>query len=204
MGGGEVAADDDVVDIFEKGFDAGVAFVEVGDDGNADGAGPLRREGAGGGVEPVYMEDTRRGDPLALQVRGLKHHSFVALAEHGALAVIDHNEILQAAGAGDCDDLRIDAGACECAAMEAGCIVVTEFADIARGEPPCLAGDDGGGGLSAGLKRACGVFNLGAALGEDGKRDDSVGGVEADADEINFLRCSHRVIVAGCGAGVAG
>jgi hypothetical protein len=50
-----------------------------------------------------------------------------------------------------------------------------------------LAGDDGGSGLTAGLKRARGVLNLGAALGEDGKGDDGVGGVETYADEINFL-----------------
>jgi hypothetical protein len=86
--------------------------------------------------------------------------------------------------------LRVDstilAGAGEGFAMEAGGIVFAELADVAGGEAPGGAGDDCGGGLAAGLEGACGVLDLGAALGEDGEVDERVGGVEAYADDVNL------------------
>src|SRR5919108_940307 len=53
---GDVAAGDEVIDVGEKRFDAGIKFVEVGDDGNAGGARPGSGLGGGCGVVAVEME----------------------------------------------------------------------------------------------------------------------------------------------------
>ena len=75
--------------------------------------------------------------------------------------------------------------------MEGGGEIVAELADIAGAEAPVLAGDDGGGDLSAGKSADGGVLGLGAARGVGGERDDRVGGVETDADEVNLRRIRH-------------
>ncbi len=111
---------------------------------------------------------------------------------------------LKAGCAGDSDDLCVDARVGEGVAMKAGSVVFAELADVAGAEAPGLAGDDGGGGLAAGQKRPGGILDLGAALGEGGKRDEGVGGVEPDADEINLWGWGHGVIVKGCWAGMKG
>ncbi len=54
-----------------------------------------------------------------------------------------------------------------------------------------LAGDYGGGYLSAGERADGGVFGLGAAGGVGGERDDRVGGVEANTDEVNLRGFRH-------------
>src|SRR5258707_8282414 len=79
--------------------------------------------------------------------------------------------------------------------MEGGGEVVAEFADVAGAKAPVLAGDDGGGDLSAGEGADGGVFGLGAARGVGGERDDGVGGVEAYADEVNLRRFRHGLTV---------
>ena len=50
---GYVHACDEVIDVWEKGFDAGIELVEIGDNGNLRSAGPLGSEGCGGGVVAV-------------------------------------------------------------------------------------------------------------------------------------------------------
>src|SRR5260370_1305934 len=81
-----------------------------------------------------------------------------------------------AGGAGDGDDAGVDtgigAGVGEGFAVKGGGEVVAEFADVAGAEAPVLAGDDGGGDLSARKSADGGVFGLGAALGVGGERDD--------------------------------
>ncbi len=91
--------------------------------------------------------------------------------------------------AGDGDDAGVDTGSgrvVEGFAMEGGGEVVAELADVACAETPVLAGDYGGGDLSAGEGADGGVFGLGAAGGEFGEGDDGVGGVEAYADQVDL------------------
>ena len=148
---GEVAAGDEVVDVFEEGFDAGIELVEVGDDGDACFACPGGGESGGGGVVAVDVEGAGVDDPFALEVGGLKDEALVAAAEDGALAAgVDEDEGLRAGAALDGDDLRLDSGAGEGVAVELGCGVVAELADVAGGHAPVLAGDYGGGDLASG------------------------------------------------------
>ncbi len=63
---GEVAADDEVVDVGDEIFDVGVELVEVGDDGDAGGAGPGGGEDGGFSVVAVDVEGAGVGDPFAL------------------------------------------------------------------------------------------------------------------------------------------
>src|SRR6266550_4680618 len=58
-----------------------------------------------------------------------------------------------------------------------------------------LAGNDGGGDLAAGEDGGSGVFDLGAARGVGGERDDGVGCVEANADEVNLRGFRHGLTV---------
>ena len=105
---------------------------------------------------------------------------FVAAAEDGAFALgVDEDQGLGAGSAGDGDDAGFDTGVGEGFAMEGGGEVVAEFADVAGAETPVLAGDDGGGDLSAGEEADGGVLGFGAARGVGGERDDGVGGVQA-------------------------
>ena len=164
--GGKVAADDEVVDVGEEGFDVGVEFVEVGDDGDVGFAGPGGGEDGGFGVVAVDVEGAGVGDPFAMEIGGVEDEALVAAAEDGALALgVDEDEGLGAGDAGDGDDAGFDAGVGEGFAMEGGGEVVAEFADVAGAETPVLAGDDGGGDLSAGESADGGVFGLGAAGG---------------------------------------
>ena len=165
--GGKVAADDEVVDVGDEGFDVGVEFVEVGDDGDVGFAGPGGGEDGGFGVVAVDVEGAGVGDPFALKIGRVEGEAFVATAEDGALAlVVDEDEGLGAGDAGDGDDVGFDTGVGEGFAMESGGEVVAEFADVAGAETPVLTGDDGGGDLSAGEGAEGGVFGLGAAGGD--------------------------------------
>src|SRR5439155_23988145 len=76
---GNVAAGDEVIDEREKGIDAGVQIVEVGDDGDACFARPGCGCGCCGGVVAVEVEGASFEDPFALQVAGLDGETVIAL-----------------------------------------------------------------------------------------------------------------------------
>ncbi len=123
--GGKVAADDEVVDVSEEGFDVGVEFVEVGDDGDVGFAGPGGGQDGGFGVVAVDVEGAGVGDPFAMEVGGVEDDALVAAAEDGALALgVDEDEGLGAGDAGGSDDVGFDAGVREGFAMEGGGEVV--------------------------------------------------------------------------------
>src|SRR6185437_5657009 len=61
---GDVAAGDEVVDEREKGIDAGVEFVEIGDYGDACFARPGCGGGRGGGVVAVEVKGAGFADPI--------------------------------------------------------------------------------------------------------------------------------------------
>ena len=67
-----------------------------------------------------------------------------------------------------------------------------------------LACDDGAGHLSARESADGGVFGLGATRGVGGERDDRVGGVEANAYEVNLRGFCHLLNVNEIGSGLWG
>ena len=120
-------------------------------------------------------------------VTGVQTCALPISAEDGAFAFgVDEDEGLGAGSSGNGDDVGLYTVVREGFAMEGGGEVVAEFADVAGAEMPVLAGDYGGGDLSAGEGADGGVFSFGAAGGEFGEGDDGIGGVEAYADEIDL------------------
>ena len=185
---GDVAAGDEIVHVREKGFDAGIEFVEVGDDGNAGGSRPRGGLRGGGGVVAVEMKCAGVDDPVALKLFGAEREAVVAPPEDGALAgVVNKNEGLLAGAVGRGEEVRFDAEAGEFGGVERGGAVSADFADVARAESPLLAGGDGGGGLSAGENGGGANFDFVAARGIVRDGNQRVGGVEADADEVDGL-----------------
>jgi len=192
---GDVEAGYKVVDQREEGVDAGVEFVEVGDDGDPRGARPGGGDGCGGGVVAVEVKGAGFEDPVALEVAGLEGEAVVALPEDGALAsVVDEDEGLLAGAARRGEEMRFDAEVCELGAVQRSGEVVADFADIAGAEPPRLAGDHSGGDLAAGEHVGGAEFDFGAGGGVMMNRNKRVGGVEADADDVDF----------GCGGHLTG
>jgi hypothetical protein len=82
--------------------------------------------------------------------------------------------------------MGLDTGASKFRAMERGGVVVADFADVAGAQAPLLAGDHGGGDLAAGQNLGGAEFDFGATGGIVGDGDESVGGVEADADDVEL------------------
>jgi hypothetical protein len=194
--GGKVAADDQVVDVVDQGFDVWVEFVEVGDDGNVSGASPVGGLDGGFGIVAVDVKRACVGDPFALKVSGVEHDAFVAATEDGPLALgVDEDERLGAGNSLRGDDVGFDAGMREGFAMESSGEVVAEFADVAGAQTPLLAGDNSGGDLSSGKSSDGGVFGLGAASRVGVEGDDGVGGVKTYADEVYGGSVRHCVTV---------
>jgi len=189
---GKIAADDEVIDEGKEIVDIGVEFVEVGNDGDSRFAGPAGGEDGSLGVVAVDVEGAGAGDPLALEVGRPDSEGLVAAPEDGALAVVvDEDEGLLAQAVGGTENAGVDAGAGEGVAMELGGVVGAELANVAGGERPVGAGDDGGGDLSAGEDAGVAIFEFGAALGVVGEGEDSIGGVKTDADEVNLGDVDH-------------
>jgi hypothetical protein len=193
---GEIAADDEVVDVLDERVHAGVGFIQIGDNGDTSGAGPAGGEDGGGGVMPIDVECARVDDPLAAELLGLEGDTLVAAAENGAFAIgIDEDQRARAGGAGNVDELAFDAGAMKLVCVQLGCRIVTELAHVAGGEAPGLAGDDGGRDLPTGADDFGLIFDFGTALGELRYVDDGVGGVQAHAHDVNLRRLRHVVIL---------
>jgi len=114
--------------------------------------------------------------------------------EDGAFAgVVDEDEGLLAGAAGSGEEVGFDAGASEFGAVERGGVVIADFADVTRAQAPVLAGDHGGGNLAAEQNLRGTKFDFGAAGRIVGDGDEGVGGVEADADDVEFGECVMMV-----------
>ena len=197
---GEVAADDEVVDVTNEILDVGVEFVEVRDDGDVGFARPGGGQDGGFGVVTVDVKGTGVSDPIAIEIGGTEAKTVISADQDGAFALgIDEDQRLSAGGAGNSDNPGVDTGVGsgmrEGFAVEGGGKIVTKFTDVASAETPMLAGDNGGGDLPAGQSADGRVFGLGATGGVRGKRDDRVGGVEANADEVNLRGFCHVLTV---------
>ena len=186
---GKIAADDGVVGEREQVVDAGIEFVEIGDGGHMSGARPVGRVGGGGGVIAIDEEDAGLLNPVGAQLGGVEILAGIATPEDGALAVrIEEDDALAAVAVGDGEAVGVDAEAGELGRMETGRGVVTELADVARGQAPGGAGGDGGGNLSAGQGEQIAELDLAAGERKTGQDDEGVGGVEAEADDIDERR----------------
>ncbi|HKW33079.1 MAG TPA: hypothetical protein VJN92_08740 [Candidatus Acidoferrum sp.] len=185
---GNVAAGDEVVHVGQKRFDAGIEFVEVGYDGNAGGARPSGGLGGSGGVVAVEMKCPRVDDPVAVELFGAQREAMVAAPQDGALAgVVDKNERLLAGAIGRGEKMCLDAEARKFRGVQRGSAVSADFADVARAKSPLLAGNDSSGSLSAGENGGGANFDFGAARGIVRDGDQRVGGVQADADDVDGL-----------------
>src|SRR6266478_6625728 len=87
--------------------------------------------------------------------------------------------------------MRFDAEAGELGAVQGGGKVVTDFADVTRAKSPGLAGDHGGGDLAARENVGGAEFDLGAGRRIVMDRNERVGGVEADTDDVDFGDDGH-------------
>jgi len=98
---------------------------------------------------------------------------------------------LLAGAAGGGEEMGFDAPAVELGAMELGGVVVPDFADVTGAQTPVLAGNHGGGDLAAEQNLRGAKFDFGAAGRIVGDGDEGVGGVEADADDVEFGGVRH-------------
>lgn len=92
----------------------------------------------------------------------------------------------------------MDSGMAEFAAMKVCSRVVADNTHVMRTQAPSLAGDESGGYLSAGHDLRAEHFDFGAEGGELRELQDGVGGVFADAEDVES-RGRHNVVVQGIG-----
>ena len=191
----KIPADDEVVDIFEKFFDAGICLVEVGNNEHTRFSRPACGLNGSCGVVSIDVKGSGVYDPFAVEFRGTQYKAFIAAAKDSALAGgVDDDERLRAGAAGDRNKLRLHACMGELAAMEFGGLVVAELADISCGQAPALTRDNSGCDLSTRKDADRTVFNLRAGRGKAGERDEGVGGVQSNSDQINLREVMHSEI----------
>jgi hypothetical protein len=92
--------------------------------------------------------------------------------------------------------MKGDVRGAEFAAMQFGGVVVADATDVVRPESPALAGNHGGSHLAAEHDARAKGFDLRAERRELGDLQNGVGGVFADAEDIEFGG-AHGVVVAG-------
>jgi len=192
-GGREVARDDGVVDEFEYRSKLGRPAVEVGDDGNSRRASPDRGATGSGGVMTVNVEKPSRGDPVFCNKGRRDAEARVAVPGDGAFAGlrVDKNEGQMTRGAAAEGQMKGNAFATEGAAVEFGSRIVSDAADIMRAKSPTAASDHGGGDLAAEKDLRAENFCFMTGTRETGELVDGVGGVFADAEDVEFFRGAH-------------
>lgn len=132
-------------------------------------------------------------DPIALEFFRTERQAVVAFPKNSAFAAVIHkNESLLAGTAGRSEKMGFDAEARKFRAVQLGGDVVADFADVTRAQAPLPAGNHGGGDLAAGQHFRGTKFDLGPARGIVRDRNERVGGVETDADNIHFGRIRHE------------
>lgn len=190
--GGDVSAGYEVIDVIEERFDTWIEFVEVRNDRNARSTCPGGGLGGSCGVVAIDMKSAGVENPIALELFRAEGEAAVALPENGTLAgVVHEDERLLAGTRRGGEKVRLDAEASKFGAMECSPGVIANLADIARSEPPLLAGDDGSGDLAARQNRCGANFDFGAARWKMTNGNERVDGVETDADEIDFGDLCH-------------
>ena len=92
-----VPAHDEVIDVLQQVFDAGVKLIEIGNDRDAGSAGPdrcLRRSLC---IVSIDVQCARLGDPCGLQMRSFQGNALISAAQYRTLATaVDQDERLRA------------------------------------------------------------------------------------------------------------
>ncbi len=174
-------------------------LVDIGDDGDAGFACPACGLCRSVGIVSIDVQRACIDDPFALQVLRLQDEAFIAPSQHRAFAAgVDQDQRLRTSAALHGDQLGFDAGVQKLFAMKGRSCIVAQLADVARLEPPLLAGNNRRSNLAAWKNSDCAVFGLRAALGKVFERNDSVSCIQADTDQVDAgRRCLGLPIVAG-------
>lgn len=196
---GEVARDDGIVDERENPGEFGGPAVEVGDDGDLSGAGPARRAASSGGIVAVDIEQAGARDPMLLEEGKRNAETRVPMPDDGAFAgvLVDEDEGKVAGRVPNGSEFRGNALAAKGAAMKFGDRIVAHAADVVRAESPAAASNHGGGDLSPEKDLRVEDFGFVAGRGEAGELVDMIGGIFADAEDVEFSRRVHVVVVQG-------
>ena len=99
---------------------------------------------------------------------------------------------------GDLGEVAVDAGTMEFSAVKVSGVVVADGTDVVSVQAPPLAGDECSGDLAARHDLCAEHFYFGAEGGELGKLEDGIGGVFADAENVETFG-AHKVVVQGIG-----
>jgi hypothetical protein len=133
------------------------------------------------------MQGTGVHDPGTIEIGGLQQEAFVTAAKDGAFpTIIYEDQGVRAGGVRNGYEARINASAVKCAAVQSGGLVVAQLSDVSGAEAPCLAGDNGRRGLTAGHGVGVFVLRLGSAFREVGDGNQRVGGVQPHAYKVNL------------------
>ena len=89
-----------------------------------------------------------------------------------------------------------NASSAEFTLVEFGCGVIADDADVVAAESPTLAGDERSGYLASGHDASAEHLDFGAERREAREAQDGVGGVFADAEDVES-RSAHKVVVQG-------
>ena len=194
----KVSADDQVINLFNQLFHAGIEIVQIGNHRNAGGTGPASSLKRCGRIVTINVQQARIHNPLALQVARLQRNPPIAPAQHGAFAhAVHQNQRLRAGASRSGNDLRLDPRARKFLAMQQGRVVLAELSHVARPHAPVLASHYGRRHLAAGQHRCGTVFNLGTTFRKCRERDERVGGVQSNADQLHLRRFSHIFTING-------
>lgn len=181
----DVAADDEIVNPGQQGIDAGVELVEIGDYGNVRRASPGSGSNGCRGVVTIHEKSARGRDPLRAKFLGLEREARISPPENGAFAGRVNKDEGLLAGAGCGEELRFHTEAREFGAVDPGRFVIAEFSDVPRAKAPGLAGDHRRGDLASRQHRGGFKGDLRAAFGMVRKRDERIGSVQADANDVH-------------------
>ena len=150
---GEFGAGEEVIDVLEDAFEAGVDGIDIDGYGDAicacDAGGVFDSRS----IVTVDVEQAGAADLIFGDVVGREREAVGALPEYGALAggLIDDDvgRLISAAGA-DVDVFEIDTAALQAIELDAAAFIIADGADVFGTETEFCAGDYGAGDLAAG------------------------------------------------------
>src|SRR5712692_1024595 len=183
----ELAGSDQVIHILKQSFNSRIDVVHVGRHRNSGLPRPVAGDGCRGGVVPVEMHGPGAEDPFSIEFFWANREAGIAPPQDGALTgwLVHEDEGCLARAAGNCNHARLDAGAGKLALLQFGGPIVAHFADVSRTQAPLLAGNQRARHLAAGMDLSREELDLGIESREMGQADQSIGGVQADAGDID-------------------
>src|SRR5712692_3215676 len=184
---GELAGSDQVIHILKQSFNSRIDVVHVGEHRNSGLPRPVGGDGCRSGVVPVEVHCPGAEDPLSIEFFGANREAGIAPPQDGALTsrLVYQDEGCLARAAGNRNQVRLDAGAGKLAVLQFGGPIVAHFADVSRTQAPLLAGNQRARHLAAGMDLSREELDLGIESREMGQADQGIGGVQADAGDID-------------------